>query len=89
MGGSKKEGLEGLGRGRGSRTGGQGFQAAAGTRLRRAGLLWGWVWVGRKTCRRGNVHPGAPNVLPQSSPAAETCEWMKPAETEKEPDETG
>lgn len=48
------------------------------------------VWVGRKTCRRENVHPGAPNVLPQSSPDAETREWMKPtqtlAEAEKEPE---
>lgn len=47
------------------------------------------VWVGRKTCRRENVHPGH-DVLPQSSPDAETREWMKPtqtlAEAEKEPE---
>ena len=34
----------------------------------------GGVWVGRKTCRRGSGHTGAPNVLPQSSPDAETRE---------------
>lgn len=37
----KRKGLEGFGRGLECRTGGQGFQAPAGTRLRRAGLLCG------------------------------------------------
>ena len=37
----KRKGLEGLGQGLECRTGGQGFQASAGTRQRRAGLVWG------------------------------------------------
>ena len=43
----KRKGLEALGRGLDCRTGGQGFQAPAGTRHRRAGLLWGAGWGGR------------------------------------------
>ena len=37
----KRKGLEGLGQGLECRTGGQGFQASAGTRQRRAGLVGG------------------------------------------------
>ena len=42
----KRKGLEGFGRGLECRTGGQGFQAPAGTRLRRAGFLSEGVRVG-------------------------------------------